>query len=111
MRFRAAWSLPLLGLLWAPNTLAARNASQQGDLVITEMMTSPENGIPDYSGQWFEVRNVANELLFVEGLTIENADGTQVITVPTGSGLQLAVGDHLVFGVSANDSQLKLAKS
>ncbi len=104
MRFRTAWSLPLLGLLWAPNALAARNASLQGDLVITEVMTSPENGIPDYSGQWFEVRNVANELLFVEGLTIENADGTEVITLATGSGLQLAVGDHLVFGVSANDS-------
>ncbi len=104
MRLRLAWSLPILGLLWAPNALAARGASQQGDLVITEVMTSPENGVPNYAGQWFEIRNVADELLFLEGLTIENATGTEVITLPAGSGLQLAVGDHLVFGVSSNDS-------
>lgn len=104
MRLRMACALPLLGLLWAPSALAARNASQQGDLVVTEVMTSPENGIPNYAGQWFEIRNVADELLFIEGLTIQDGSGTQVINLPTGSGLQLAVGDHLVFGVSDNDS-------
>lgn len=102
MRLRRAWVLPLLGLMWAPDALAARGATQQGDLVITEVMTTPESGIPNYAGQWFEIRNVADELL--EGLRIQNGDGTEVIALPIGTGLQLAVGDHLVFGVSDNDS-------
>ncbi|MED5370767.1 MAG: MopE-related protein [Myxococcota bacterium] len=94
-----AMLLGLLGLAVSPDAQAARVANRQGDVVITEIMVSPENGIADYRGQWFEIRNVSDELLFLEGLLIEDSDGGS-ISLPPSTGLQLAVGDHLVLGVN-----------
>jgi len=73
-------------------------AIEPGDLTITEFMAYP-NEVPNYSGEWFEVRNNTESTvnlygLFVSGETWAN-DGFTVST-----SLSLGAGDFAVFGVS-----------
>jgi hypothetical protein len=68
------------------------NVVHPGDLVISELMVSPANGV---AGQWFEVRNISRGDLDLEGLTIEMGSASH--TIQTGAPFVLPKGGHAVF--------------
>jgi hypothetical protein len=71
---------------------------EPGDLAITEIMPDPLAVDGDY-GEYFELTSLATRDLDLEGLTVEDDDGTGFVV--TGS-LPLPVGGRLVFGPSDN---------
>jgi hypothetical protein len=67
------------------------NVVRPGDLLISELMVSPANGI---DGQWFEIRNISQGDLDLEGMAIEM--GATTHTIQTGAPLVLPKGGHAV---------------
>lgn len=67
-----------------------------GNLVVTEIMSNPE-GFTDLQGEWFEVLNVSNEVLDLEGLWLVD-DGTDFHSVESGGPLFIQPGERFVFG-------------
>jgi hypothetical protein len=71
---------------------------EPGDLVITEIMKDPDP-TDDETGEWFEILNVADEPIVLDGLTVTDAGGTGFTVL---SDTILGAGDLYVFGVSAD---------
>ena len=97
--------LPALALLGmcasvSTNAWAVRSPTEQGDLVVTEIMTEPQK-VAVYFGQWLEVTNASGELLDLNGLVVQDATGAESFTVVGGSELLLPHGEAIVFGVSS----------
>jgi len=71
-----------------------------GDLVITEVMPSP-NAVSDTVGEWFEV--IATRAVDLNGLGLDRAgDAAAPNVVTSATCLPLAVGDRAVFARSSN---------
>ncbi len=68
-----------------------------GDLVITEILCDPTL-VPDANGEWFEVQNVSEDLVDLEGVTVSETDGTDAFVIS--SPLLLEGGGVAVFGRS-----------
>ena len=74
---------------------------QAGDLTVTEFMAEPENGIPMYYGEWFEIYNGSGRNLNLNGLEIYGSSGSDSgFTID--QNLYLAAGDYLVLGVDGD---------
>ena len=85
------------GPLWAGTTAPIA----PGDLTVTEFMTEPENEIPMYYGEWFEIYNGSGRNLDLDGLEIEGTSGMDTgFTI--NETLYIAAGDYLVFGVNSD---------
>ena len=70
---------------------------QAGDLIITEVMNDPSNGVSDTVGEWFEIHVSASGQFDLEGLVLSD-NGSNSHTVS--SSLIVEGGDWLVFGRS-----------
>ena len=57
-------------LFGSPSLAAGTEPDAPGDLTITEFMAEPENGIPMYYGEWFEIYNGSGRNLDLDGLEI-----------------------------------------
>jgi hypothetical protein len=69
---------------------------QPGALVITEVMQNPDV-VPDSGGEWFEIQNVSNDLIDLDGLRVSDA-GSNAFSV-TGS-VVVPAGAYVVFATS-----------
>lgn len=77
-----------------------------GDLVITEIMADPNNGVADATGEWFEVENVSGVILNLDPVTIRD-NGSDFFMNPRGvldmkPPVLLPPGQRAVFG-NSND--------
>ncbi len=68
-----------------------------GDLVITEFLANPN--VPDTVGEWFEVLNVTDHALDIQGLVLKD-EGTDVHTLPVGTPIVVQPGQYFLFGCS-----------
>lgn len=97
-------ALPLgAALMWSADASAQDfDPDAAGDIVVTEFMSEPQKGIPDYYGEWFEVTNASDKLKDLNGLVIQDSSGSEVIAVvePSTGALRILPGESLVFGVS-----------
>lgn len=68
-----------------------------GDVMITEVMTAPAAPVGNPAGEWFEVRNVADYAIDINGWIIgsDAADGTH--TINNGGPMVLQPGEYKVF--------------
>ncbi len=89
----------LLMALVSP-ALAAEPPTKVGSLVITEFMAQlePASGIPDYDGEWFEIRNASDVALDLDGLLVRGEEGE--VGFQVNGELILDPGQHWVFGVN-----------
>ena len=71
-----------------------------GDLVITEFMANPD-GVSDDVGEWFEVLNVTDHDIDIQGLELRD-DGSDVYTLPVGNPIVVAAGQYFLFGATAD---------
>jgi len=69
-----------------------------GDLAITEIMNNP-GMVGDPYGEWFEVRNVSDRTLYMNGLLLSDSSG-ESHTVDSTKLLTLEPGGMFVFGVN-----------
>ncbi|MCB9742353.1 MAG: lamin tail domain-containing protein [Alphaproteobacteria bacterium] len=99
MKSNGCWAIIALALVASPAALAADPPSEPGDVIITELMTEPSLGIPNYYGQWFELYNNAGVLLDLNGLVIQDAEGQEIVI--SGQTL-LAPEEFIVLGVSSD---------
>ena len=67
-----------------------------GDVVITEILKNP-SVVVDTKGEWFEVFNLSNKTLNLDGVTIMDADGESHL-VDNGGLLLLSPGAYHVYG-------------
>ena len=70
---------------------------EPGDLVITEIMKAPR-AIGNDLGQWFEIQNVSGGDIVLNGLVIENDNGT--FTVEGADDIVVASNAFFVFGIN-----------
>ena len=77
---------------------AYENVAQpvEGSLVISEIMYNPQVVFDD-QGEWFEVANLSEEIVDLNGLLISNAVG-ETHLVDSGAPLYLLPGEFAVFG-------------
>jgi hypothetical protein len=77
-----------------------------GDLVITEIMADPNNGVADATGEWFEVTNVSDVHLNLDAVIIRDNDGEEFRNprglIDEGSPVVLPPGGIAVFGNSSD---------
>lgn len=74
---------------------------QRGDVVISEIMKDP-SFVPDTSGEWFELVNVAPQTRNIAGWHLKDL-GTSNHTINNGGQvLLIAPGQHLVLGINAD---------
>jgi hypothetical protein len=88
-----------LGLYGSTAWAAGTFPTDPGDLTITEFMTEPENDIPMYYGEWFEIYNASGRNLDLDGLEIEGTSGMDTGFTISGT-LYIAAGDYLILGVN-----------
>ena len=75
-----------------------QSVADPGELMITELMIDPSGGPAD---QWFELRNVSQRPLDLEGFVLRSGAGTYTIT----GSLPIQPGDLAVFAASALPGQ------
>jgi hypothetical protein len=77
-----------------------------GDLVISEIMADPNNGVADATGEWFEVTNVSDVYLNLDGVVVRDLDGEEFrnprAISDEGAPLVLAPGGIAVIGSSTD---------
>jgi len=71
-----------------------------GDLVITEIMQNPA-AVPDSAGEWFEITNISDGDVDLEGWTISD-DGSNTHTIA--SSVVVPAGDRAVLGINADSA-------
>ncbi len=67
-------------------------------LVISEIMQNP-NAVSDTYGEWFEITNIGDEVINLNGLLIHDA-GDESHTINDNSGIYLQPNDFIVFGIN-----------
>ena len=67
-----------------------------GDLIITEVMADPA-AVSDTNGEWFEVYNLTENTLDLNGITLSDA-GSDEHVVDNGGALNISSHGYLVFG-------------
>ena len=73
-----------------------------GDIVINEIMQNP-NAVTDGNGEYFEVINISDGTIDMNGWLFREDDGTNdSVWVDNGGPLLIASGEYLVFGVNAD---------
>ncbi|MCB9792275.1 MAG: lamin tail domain-containing protein [Alphaproteobacteria bacterium] len=102
MKINGCQLILALGLLASPAAYAVDPPSEPGDLIISEVMTEPSVGIPNYYGQWFELYNNSGRLIDLNGLIIQDADGQEIAI--SGETL-MAPEDYIVLGVDSDTSR------
>jgi len=75
---------------------------QAGDLVITEFMANP-GAVPDIQGEWFEIKNVTNDSLDIQGMVLRDL-GTDSFTLPSTGPIVIAPGAYFVMGNNADEA-------
>jgi hypothetical protein len=78
-----------------------QNVSQRGDIVITEIMKDP-SFVPDTSGEWFEIMNVAPTTRNIAGWRISDLGTNQHTITNGGQVLLIAPGQRMVLGINAD---------
>jgi hypothetical protein len=81
---------------------AAAITPAPGDLIITEVMADPY-AVSDTKGEWFEVYNLSENILDLNGLILSD-NGTNKHKINNGGSLLLNPFDYMVFGKSSNIS-------
>ena len=99
-RSALALSALVAAALSSGTAFAAPPPTAVGDIIVTEVMTEPQQ-VPNYYGQWFELYNASGTLLDLNGVIIRDGGGQEIQV--TGSYL-IASGDYVVLGVSSNTS-------
>jgi plastocyanin len=79
------------------------NSVGAGDLVITEFMNDP-SAVSDGDGEYFEVYNTTARTLHLNGLTVEEDDGGNSITLtdPNSDPIAVAPNTYFVLGKNAD---------
>jgi hypothetical protein len=80
----------------------AQDVPDVGEIVITEIMNDPA-AVSDTAGEWFEVRNVTDRALSLDGLRIED-DGGSGFDIAAGTGLVIEASGALVLGRNAESA-------
>ena len=89
----------LLLALLAPAQAATVGDLSAGDLIVTEIMTSPA-AVSFYRGQWFEIYNNSGADVDIQDLVV--TDGADSFTVS--SSVAVAAGGYAVFALRSNTS-------
>jgi predicted ribosomally synthesized peptide with SipW-like signal peptide len=71
----------------------------QGDLVITEFMSDPDQ-VDDSEGEWFEIKNVSGHDLDLEGVVVKDSDSDSF----TISSNTVGAGQYFVLGRNGNQT-------
>ena len=91
-------------LFTSPGYAAGIEPNLPGDLTVTEFMTEPENGIPMYYGEWFEIYNGSGRNLDLDGLEVFGTSGLDSGFTISGT-LYIAAGDYVVLGVDGDTTR------
>ena len=81
---------------------AATRTPISGDLVISEVMANPA-AVSDTVGEWFEVLNLSNDSLIIDGLLISD-NGSNQHQVDTGNSILIEPDQYFVFGRNSDSS-------
>lgn len=88
------------GVAWARPLL-----QHEGNVVINEIMQNPQrNAGSDYDGEWFEVVNIGDTAIDINGWCIRD-NGSNSHTINNGGPLNVPAGGYLVLGRNGNTSQ------
>jgi hypothetical protein len=90
----------LLLALFAPAHAATVGDLSTGDLIITEIMSSPA-AVSFYRGQWFEIYNNSGSSVDLKDLVVSGT-GSETFTVT--SSVTVAAGDYAVFALRSSSS-------
>ena len=75
-------------------------APAEGEVIVTEILYDPEQEIPETSGEWFELTNLAAGDRWLDGCEVSDAGGGKT----TISGLLIPAGGSLVFARSMTNN-------
>jgi len=78
------------------DTSACSMSPQAGDVIFTEVMNNP-NISYDSDGEWFEVRNLANRTVELQGCTIYSSTSVGAESFDVLAGAQIAQNGYFVF--------------
>lgn len=81
--------------------LVDEGAWAEGDLLISEVMQNPA-GVLDPAGEWFEVHNMTDRTLVLNGLILSSSLDADWHLVESDDLLFVEPGDYFVFGVDEN---------
>ena len=79
-------------------------AEPDSDLVITEIMYDPSDGVADDKGEWLEIYNATGDDIDINGYRLADAGGNMHI-IQNGGPLMVAAGAYFVFGVNFYESE------
>ncbi|MFH1530053.1 MAG: lamin tail domain-containing protein [Pseudomonadota bacterium] len=79
-------------------------AEPDSDLVITEIMYDPSDGVADDKGEWVEIHNTTGDDIDINGYRLADAGGNMHI-IQNGGPLIVAAGAYFVFGVNFYESE------
>ncbi len=85
-------------------TLPDIPAEPDSDLVITEIMYDPSDGVADDKGEWVEIYNATGDDIDINGYRLADAGGNMHI-IQYGGPLIVAAGTYFVFGVNFYESE------
>ena len=74
------------------------------DLVITEIMYDPADGVQDDKGEWLEIYNATGDDIDINGFRLAD-DGGNMHIIQNGGPLMVAAGDYFVFGMNFYESE------
>lgn len=94
--------LKFIAVLFSFYIPTAVNATNPGDIVITEIMANPD-AVPDATGEWFEIMNVTSSTIDIEGWRIKD-DGTDDHIITNGGPLYIDPGEILVLANNGNST-------
>ncbi len=76
---------------------------QSGDLIITEFMSNP-GSVSDTKGEWFEIMNLTQKTLIINGLLFKD-DGPNQFTIEADSVIQLLPGELYLLARSGKSEE------
>jgi len=79
-------------------------AEPDSDLVITEIMYDPSDGVADDKGEWIEIHNATGDDIDINGYRLADAGGNMHI-IQNGGPLVVAAGGYFTFGVNFYESE------
>ena len=79
-------------------------AEPDSDLVITEIMYDPSDGVADDKGEWVEIYNATGDDIDINGYRLADAGGNMHI-IQNGGPLVVAAGAYFLFGVNFYESE------
>lgn len=103
-QFRAVFLFSLaVGLIFLAGSVPTyAQAPHESNIVINEIMFNP-NTSTDQDGEWFEVVNISNSDIDIDGWCIEEGSGTH--TIDNGGSLIVPANGYLTLGASNDTSQ------